>query len=74
MATCRVIGQESAAAIVGMETIIHGGMMDGNEPGKNNKAGRSHPAEGPNSKYGESSIHAPLRDEPERGSKLTGAR
>ncbi|MDO9586074.1 MAG: hypothetical protein Q7I93_06285 [Syntrophales bacterium] len=34
MATCRVIGQESAEAIVGMETIILDGVVGGNEPGK----------------------------------------
>jgi hypothetical protein len=72
LATGGVIGQESAEAIVGMEPTTLGGVVGGNEPGEK-KAGRSHPAEGPNPKYGESSIHAPLRDEPERGSEYTGA-
>ena len=66
VATYRVIGQESAKAIVCMETITLDGMVGGNEPGE---VGRSHPAEGPNSKYGESTIHAPLRDEPVWGSE-----
>jgi carbonic anhydrase/acetyltransferase-like protein (isoleucine patch superfamily) len=34
MATCRVIGQESAEAIVGMEAAILDGMVVGNEPGE----------------------------------------
>jgi len=46
MATCRVIGQESAEAILGAEVGIDG-MAIGNEPGK---AGKTHPAEGPNPK------------------------
>ena len=49
MATYKVIGQESAEAIVCMETTTLDGMVGGNEPGE---AGRSHPAEGPNSKNG----------------------
>ena len=46
--TCREFGQESAEAILGAGSHPKGAWETGNEP-VNRKAGRTHPAEGPNS-------------------------
>ena len=52
MATCRVIRQKSAEAIVGVDVVIDG-MTIGNEPRPKylwSLSRRSHPTEGPNAK------------------------